>query len=489
MSDANYDCCIIGAGVIGCAIARQLAQYQLKTLVIERDADVCSGTSKANSGIIHAGYDATPGSLKAKLNVAGNPLFDRVCADLKVPYGRLGTFVVAITDEGISDLQKLKQKGTKNGVPKLEVITDRTRIKKMEPRLTDKATGVLFAPTGGIVSPYDLTIGLAENANVNGVEFLFNSEVTSIQIKENYKEVQTSTITVRSKIIINAAGVYADKISAMVGLDYFSIHPRRGQYILLDKKTVELNHVLFPLPTKVSKGIVVSPTTEKHVYLGPNAQDLADKEDKSTTTEGLLEIIEGGRKLIPDLPLQQAIVTYAGLRAVSNTDDFIIEPTKINGFINVAGIQSPGLSSCLAIAEYVVQILKKLGLKLVSNPKFNPIREKPPRFAVLSNEERHQLIQEIPEYGNILCRCEHVSEAEIKAAIHRPLGAKTLDGVKFRTRAQMGRCHGGFCTSRLLKLLADELNCPVEELSKRGPKTELIIGKTKDLRGAKTETN
>ena len=482
MNQAIFDCVIIGAGVVGCAIARQLAQYQLKTIVIERGVDVCSGTSKANSGIIHAGYDATPGSLKAKLNVSGNPFFDRACADLKVPYARLGTFVVAVTDEGISDLEKLKQKGIKNGVPKLEVISDRNRIKKMEPKLTDKATGVLFAPTGGIVSPYDLTIGLAENANVNGVEFLFNSEVTNINIKENYKELQTSTKSIRAKVIINAAGVYADKISAMIGLDYFSIHPRRGQYVLLDKKMVDLNHVLFPLPTKVSKGIVVSPTTEKHVYLGPNAQDIPDKEDKSTTTEGLLEIIEGGRKLIPDLPLQQAIVTYAGLRAVSNTDDFIIEPTKVNGFINVAGIQSPGLSSCLAIAEYVVQILKQIGIKLVPNPKFNPIREKPPRFAVLSNDARQELIQKIPEYGNIICRCEHISEAEVKAAIHRPLGAKTLDGVKFRTRAQMGRCHGGFCTSRLLKILTEELKCPIEEITKRGPKTELIIGKTKDLR-------
>jgi glycerol-3-phosphate dehydrogenase len=482
MSQMIFDCCIIGAGVVGCAIARQLAQYQLKTIVIERGADVCSGTSKANSGIIHAGYDATPGSLKAKLNVAGNPLFDRACTDLKVPYARLGTFVVAVTDEGINDLEKLKQKGIKNGVPKLEVISDRNRIKKMEPKLTDTATGVLFAPTGGIVSPYDLTIGLAENANVNDVEFLLNSEVISIDIKENYKELTTSTKKIQTKIIINVAGVYADKISAMVGLDYFTIHPRRGQYVLLDKKTVELNYVLFPLPTKVSKGIVVAPTTEKHVYLGPNAQDITDKEDKSTTTEGLLEIIDGGRKLIPDLPLQQAIVTYAGLRAVSNTDDFIIEPTKVEGFINVAGIQSPGLSSCLAIAEYVVQILKQIGVKLIPNPKFNPIREKPPRFAVLSNEARQKLIERIPDYGNIICRCEYVSEAEVKAAIHRPLGATTLDGVKFRTRAQMGRCHGGFCTSRILKILAEELECPMEKITKRGPKTELVIGKTKDLR-------
>jgi len=489
MSNPIYDCCIIGAGVIGCAIARQLAYYQIKTVVIEKGADVCSGTSKANSGIIHAGYDATSGSLKAKLNVAGNPLFDRVCAELKVPYARLGTFVVAITDEEINDLEKLKQKGIKNKVPKLEIITDRARIKKMEPKLTDKATGVLFAPTGGIISPYDLTIGLAENANINGIEFLFNSEVINIQVKENYKELKTSTKNIRTRIIINAAGVYADKISAMVGLDYFNIHPRKGQYILLDKNTVELNHVLFPLPTKISKGIVVSPTTEKHVYLGPNAQDILNKEDKSTTTEGLLEIIEGGRRLIPDLPIQQAITTYAGLRAVSNTDDFIIEPTKIDGFINVAGIQSPGLSSCLAIAEYVVGILKKIGIKLVPNPKFKLNREISLRFAVLSHEEQHHLIQKIPEYGNILCRCEHISEAEIKAAIHRPLGAKTLDGVKYRTRAQMGRCHGGFCTSRILNLLAEELNCPVEELSKRGPGSELIIGKTKDLRGAKIEIN
>ncbi|NVM31794.1 MAG: NAD(P)/FAD-dependent oxidoreductase [Candidatus Helarchaeota archaeon] len=489
MNDEKFDCCVIGAGVIGCAIARQLAQFQLRTIVVEKGADVCSGTSKANSGIVHAGYAAKPKTLKAKFNAAGNPLFDRVCQDLKVPFARIGTFVVAITDEGINILEELYQRGQTNKIPALQIINDNKRIKKMEPSLTDKVTGILYAPTGAIVSPYDLTIGLAENACINGVQFLFNSEVTGMEIKETYKVVQTISEEIKARTIINAAGVHADQISRMAGLEYFTITPRKGEYILLDKYSIELNHVLFPIPTPVSKGIVVSPTLEHHVFLGPNAQNIVEKEDKSTTTEGLIEIIEGGRKLLPDLPINQAIVTYAGLRAVSNTNDFIIEPTKIDGFVNVAGIQSPGLTASLAIAEHVIEILKEIGVELTPNPNFNPIRKIPPRFAVLSDEERSQLISEDPDYGTIVCRCEHVTKAGVKAAIHRPLGATTLDGVKFRTRAQMGRCHGGFCTNRILDILAEELKLPVEQIRKKGPQSELIIGKTKDLRGVTTEGN
>ncbi|MHA1321372.1 MAG: NAD(P)/FAD-dependent oxidoreductase [Candidatus Helarchaeota archaeon] len=484
MNNEIYDCCVIGAGVIGCAIARELARFQLQTIVLEKGADVCQGTSKANSGIVHAGYAAKPGTLKAKFNVASNPLFDQVCRDLQVPFERIGTFVVAITDDGLETLEELYQRGHKNGVSQLEIITDQNRIKQMEPQLTDAVTGVLFAPTGGIVSPYNLTIGLAENAFVNGVEFLFNAQVLEIEVKEGYKLLKTTSKPIKSRIVINAAGVYADEISHMVGLDYFSINPRKGEYILLDKRCIELNHVLFPIPTPISKGIVVSPTYEKHIFLGPNAQETHDKEDKSTTTEGLLEIIEGGRKLLPKLPINRAIVTYAGLRAVSNTNDFIIEPTKVDGFINVAGIQSPGLSASLAIAKYVIELLPPLGIDLQPNENFNPLREVPPRFALLSDEERHQLIAKNPEYGNIICRCEHVSEAEVKAAIHRPLGATTLDGVKFRTRLGMGRCHGGFCTNRVLKILAEELHRPIETITKKGPSSELVIGHTKDLWGS-----
>ncbi|MHA1278932.1 MAG: NAD(P)/FAD-dependent oxidoreductase [Candidatus Helarchaeota archaeon] len=487
MHDTIFDCCIIGAGVIGCAIARQLARYQIKSIVLEKGADVCSGTSKANSGIIHAGYDAKPGTQKAKFNVAGNPLFDQVCQELKVPFERIGTFVVAITENGLKVLDELYDRGQKNNVPNLQVITDRNKIKEMEPSLTDEVTGILYAPTGGIVSPYDLTIGLAENAFINGVQFSFNSEVLSIDIQEKYKEVHTTSGKIRANYVINAAGVYADEISKMVDLDYFSIKPRKGEYILLDKKCIPLYHVLFPTPTPISKGIVVSPTYEKHIFLGPNAQDIEDKQDKSTSTEGLLEIIKGGRKLIPRIPINRSIVTYAGIRAVSDNNDFIIEPTKVEGFINVAGIQSPGLTSSLAIAEHVMTILTQIGVELIPNPDFNPLREVPSRFATLSDKERDALILQNPEYGHIICRCEYVTEAEVKAAIHRPLGATTLDGVKYRTRAQMGRCHGGFCTNRILDILSEELNRPIEQVSKKGPHSELIICRTKDLRRIASE--
>ncbi len=482
MSDPIYDCCIIGAGVIGCAIARELSQYDLKTIVVEKGADVCSGTSKANSGIVHAGYGAKPGSFKAKYNVASNPLFDQVCADLKVPFARLGTLVVAVSDEQIDDLEKLYEQGQKNGVPNLDIVQDQKLIKKLEPNLGNKVTGVLHAPTGGIVSPYELSIGLGENANYNMVDFRFNSEVTAIDVRENYKLIETISGTIRAYNIINAAGVYSDKISQMVGLNYFKITPRKGEYVLIDKNIVKLSKVLFPVPTPVSKGIVVSPTMHGHLFLGPNAQDTDERDDLSTTTEGILEIIEGGKILIPNLPLNQSIVTYAGLRAVADTNDFIIESTKVDGFVNVAGIQSPGLTASLAIAKRVVEILEEIGLNLKPNPEFSPIRTIPPRFAALSNKEREKLIENNPDWGTIICRCEHVTKAEVRASIDRPLGAKTLDGVKFRTRAQMGRCHGGFCTSRLLHILSEELQIPIEKVTKRGPDTELIIGKTKDLR-------
>ncbi|MHA1385281.1 MAG: NAD(P)/FAD-dependent oxidoreductase [Candidatus Helarchaeota archaeon] len=474
----KWDVVVIGAGVIGCTIARNLSKYSLKSLVIEKDADVCCGTSKANSGIVHGGYDAKPGTLKAKFNVAGNPLFDQICNDLKVPFRRCGSFVVSTDDSGIERLEKLYERGVQNGV-KTEIITDKKKIKEMEPSLTENANGVLFSPTAGIVSPYDLTIASAENANINGVEFKFNSEVKDIKIKESKKIILTDKEQIETDYIINAAGVYADKISKMVGLDYFEIVPRRGEYVLFDKETIPLNRPLFPLPTKESKGILAAPTLHGHVFFGPNAINIEEKEDISTTAEGLEEIISGGLKLLPSINLRNIITNFAGLRAVSDNNDFIIEETKIKGFINVAGIQSPGLASSLAIANEVIEILKNSGLKLPENKSFNPIREKPVAIHTLSHEEKDALIKKDDRYGKIVCRCEHVSEGEVIDAIHRPIGAKTLDGIKFRTRAGMGRCQAGFCTARTVKILSDELKIAIEQVSKSGPGSELFISRTK----------
>lgn len=474
----KWDIVIIGAGVTGCAIARELSKYTVKTLVVEKAADICSGTSKANSGIVHAGYDAPPGSLKAKLNVLANPLFDDVCSELNVEFRRCGTFVVSTTDEGIEQLEELQSTGEKNGV-ETEIIIDKKRIKKMEPNITDEVKGVLYAKTGGIASPYGLTIALAENANSNGVKFLFNAEVKDININKSNKTISTEREDIKTDYIINAAGVYADEISQMVGLDYFKITPRIGEYILFDKETLQLNHPLFPLPTKKGKGILAAPTLHGHIFFGPNAVDLDDKENYSTSTEGLDEVISSGLKLVPKIDLRRIITNFAGLRAVSDRNDFIIEETKIQGFINVAGIQSPGLTASLGISGYVIDILKDSGLELSEKESFQPYREKPVHFATLSNEEKHSLIEKDTNFGNIVCRCEHVTEAEVMDAIKRPVGATTLDGIKFRTRAGMGRCQAGFCTARTIKILSRELNIPVEEVSKKGPGSELFKSKTK----------
>ena len=474
----KWDIIIIGAGVIGCSIARNISKYSINTLVIEKSSDVCSGTSKGNSGIVHSGYGAEPGTLKAKFNIISNPLFDQVCKDLNVEFRRCGTFVVSTKDSGIKQLEELQLSGEKNKV-KTELILNKKKIKEMEPNLTDEANGVLFATTGGIVSPYGLTIAMAENANMNGVEFRFNSEVNDIKVKESSKTVITKKGNFQTDYIINAAGVYADKISEIVGLDYFKITPRRGEYVLFDKETLKLNRPLFPLPTKISKGILAAPTLHKHIFFGPNAIELDDKENTSTTTEGLKEVIAGGLKLLPKINLRKIITNFAGLRAVSNTNDFIIEETKIKGFINVAGIQSPGLTASLGIADYVVDILKDSGLEMSKKESFNPYRERPIRITNLPNEKRHEFIKKDPNYGNIVCRCEHVSEAEVIDAIKRPVGATDLDGIKFRTRAGMGRCQAGFCTARTVKILSDELDIPIEKVSKMGPGSELFVSKTK----------
>ncbi|MHA1215395.1 MAG: NAD(P)/FAD-dependent oxidoreductase [Candidatus Hodarchaeales archaeon] len=481
-----YDVVIIGSGVTGTSIARELSRFQLKVLVLEKEADICFGTTKANSGVVHAGYAASPGTLKAKFNLLGNPMYTELCEELVVPFKRNGTFVVALEDDDINQLEELQQKGTKNGV-KTEIITDREKIFEYEPNLSPKAKAMLYAPTGGIVSPYELTIALAENAFTNGVDFNFNSEVKNIEVHEDYFLINTQQGQVKAHIIVNAAGLFADKIAGMVGLNDFTIHPRRGEYVLFEKDCIEINHVLFPLPTPTSKGILASPTIHGHPFLGPNALDIEDKEAKDTTSQGLNEIINGGLRLIPKLPLNKSITTFAGLRAVSSTNDFIIGESTVENFINAAGIQSPGLTAAPAIGKHIAGLVaEKLDAK--SNTKFNPIREKPPvQFHQLSEAEQDKLIQQDPNYAHIICRCELVTKAEILDAIRRPLGARTLDGIKFRTRARMGRCQGSFCTFRIMKILEEELCLKAEEITKKGGNSFMVIGHTKDLRLGRVE--
>ena len=476
-----YDIIIIGAGVTGCCIARTLSKYDLNICVLEKEAEISSGTTKANSGVVHAGYAAHRQYLKRNLCIKGNELYTQAAEELNFPFKRIGSFVVALEDDQIKGLEEERKKGTEDGIPGLELILDKNRIKEMEPNLTEDVVGVLHAPSAGLVSPYELTFALADNAAANGVKFFRNHEVVKIKHQDYVFNVRTYQGEFQTKNLINAAGLYASTISRMLGLDYFSITPRKGEYILFDRNAIQLNKILFPIPTKISKGILVCPTLHGNTFAGPNAQNLNDREDNSTTTAGLKEILDGGRKLVPNLPLRSVIRNFAGLRAVPDTYDFVITNTDVYGFINVAGILSPGLTATFAIAEKVVEFLELLGVNLTLKEDYNPLRPKPERFKDFKKPELDKKIQEDPRWGRIICRCETIPEKEIINAIHAPVGANTVDGVKFRCRPGMGRCQGGFCRPRVIEILSKELNLPYVDITKRGEDTNILVGRTKDL--------
>jgi glycerol-3-phosphate dehydrogenase len=478
-----YDIIIIGAGVTGCTIARALSKYDLKICVLEKEADVASGTTKANSGVVHAGYASPREYIKRNLCIRGNYLYTQAQKELNFPFKRIGSFVVAVEDSQIKELEEERKFGTEDGVPGLELILDKKKIKEMEPNLTDDVVGVLHAPSGGIVSPYEMTIALAENAAMNGVKFFLNQQVKKITHSDNIFTIKTSSSEFEGSNVINAAGLHASKISKLVGLDYFDIMPRKGEYILFDRNALHLNKVLFPMPTKVSKGILVCPTVHDNTFAGPNAQNISDKKDLSTTTAGLKEVLDGAAQLIPKLPVRSSIRNFSGLRAVpTGRYDFIIDNTDIYGFINVAGILSPGLSSCYAIAEKVLDFLELLGVIFKEKDDYNPYRLKPERFLDFSREELDKKIKEDPKWARIICRCETISEKEILNAIHAPVGATTVDGVKFRCRPGMGRCQGGFCRPRVIEILSRELNQSYNEVTKRGEDTNFLLCRTKDFR-------
>ena len=476
-----YDIAIIGGGVIGCCIARTLSKYDLKICLLEKEADLASGTTKANSGVIHAGYAAPREYVRRNLCIQGNKLYTQAAEELNFPFQRIGSFVVALEENQIKNLEEERKRGIEDGVPGLELILDKEKIKYMEPNITDEVVGVLHAPSAGIVSPYEMTFALADNAAINGVKFFRNQKVSKIRHTDYTFTIKTKTDEFKTSNIINCAGVYAAKISKMVGLDYFEIMPRKGEYILFDRNAMHLNKILFPIPTKVSKGILVCPTIHGNTFVGPNAQNITDKKDISTTEAGLKEIIEGGRKIVPNLPLRASIRNFAGLRAVPSTYDFIIDNTDIYGFINVAGILSPGLTSCYAIAERVLEFLELLGVQLNVKENYNPRRPKPERFKDFSKDELDKKVKKDPTWGRIICRCETIPEKEILNAIHSPVGATTVDGVKFRCRPGMGRCQGGFCRPRVMEILSRELKVPFEEVTKRGEDTNFLVAKTKDI--------
>lgn len=462
------DIVIIGAGVIGCAIARELSRYDLDICVVEKESDVCEGTSKANSAIVHGGFDAHPGTLKAKMNVLGTSMMEEMAKILDFEFVRNGSMVVCHSEEEFKELERLQSWGVQNGVKGM-MILDRNQALAMEPHLADSVYAVLYIPSSGIVCPFGMTIAYAENAFTNGVEFLFSTEVKEILKLEDGYQLLTNKGSVETRHVINAAGVYADSIHNMVSEKKIHITPRRGQYCLLDKSEGDfVKHTIFQLPSEKGKGILVTPTVHGNLLLGPTAEDMEDKEATMTTAEGLQNVIQTSAKSVKNIAYRQVITSFSGLRAHEEGGDFIIgEVEDAAGFFDVAGIESPGLSSAPAIGVYVRDLIGDR-LHPVLKDNFIERRIGIQRFADQTKEKQAQMIQENPSYGKVVCRCEKVTEGEILDAIHRPLGAKTLDGIKRRTRAGMGRCQAGFCMPKTMELLAQELGVELKDIRKTG---------------------
>lgn len=477
MNNTVYDVAIIGAGVTGSAIARELARYQAKICVLEKGEDVCTGTSKANSAIVHGGFDAVTGSLKAKMNVRGNAMMTQLSEELDIPFKRNGALVLCFDEADKPGLQELYDRGVANGVEDLEILTYE-QAKAMEPNLSANVCAALYCPSSGIVCPFELTLGLAENAADNGVEFLFESGVTAITKEEDGYKLETEKGEIKAKAVVNAAGIYADTIHDMVLPHVFTILPRSGEYCLCDKTAGgHVSKTIFQMPSKLGKGILVTPTVHGNLLLGPTASDIEDREFTATTREGLDFVLEKAALSVDNIPTRQIITSFSGLRAHDDHGDFILEESA-PGFFDAAGIESPGLTSAPAIGRYMAEMVAA-SMKLEKKEAFNPVRHGVIKLNELSAEERAEKIRENPLYGNIICRCETISEGEIVNAIHRTLGATTLDGVKRRTRAGMGRCQSGFCSPKVMDILARELNIPLTEVRKNGKGSEIVFGKTK----------
>ena len=471
-----FDVTVIGAGSSGCAVARELSRFDISLCVVDKESDVCEGTTKANSAIVHAGFDALPGTLKAKLNVRGSKLMPGLSKLLDFDYKRNGALVLCFDKEQIPGLEELALRGAENGVEGVRVISG-YEARQMEPALTDEVVAALYAPTSGIVCPFGMTIAFAENAAANGAEFRLSTAVTGIDKADGGYVIHTDKGNIETRIVINAAGVYADKLHAMVSAVPMTITPRRGEYMLLDREAGGLvSHTVFQQPTKMGKGILVTPTVHGNLLLGPTAEDIDDKENTATTRAGLAEVRAKASLSVKGIPFGKVITGFTGLRAVGDTHDFIIgECEDAKGFIDVAGIESPGLTSAPAIGEYVRDIVASL-LPLKEKANYIAERKGITRFASLSDEEKNELIRREPAYGTVVCRCETVTAGEILEAINRPLGATTLDGVKRRTRAGMGRCQAGFCSPVTISLIADKLGLGLLDVRKNGSYTDKESG-------------
>ncbi len=490
MSD-TYDVIIIGGGVVGSMTARFLSRYQLKILLIEKESDVGMGASAANSAIVHAGYDPEPGTLKAELNVLGNPMWDALSGELGFAFERRGDYVVAVGEEELPALHKLLEQGIRNRVPGLHLVSAE-EMRRREPVISPNVSGALWAPTGGLCDPFAVTVAAIENAIQNGVTVLLDTAFEDFIIENGFiSGVRTSRGDFACRWAVNAAGINADEVMHKAGVrPEFKITPRRGEYCVLDRAEVTINNVLFPTPTDKGKGILVTATLHGNTILGPNAEVIEDKEAREVTPGGLQEIWQGARKLVPTLQPKHTIAVFAGLRAMGNAPcqtprvkhnhDFVVEiPAEVRGLVNLGGIESPGFTAAPAIALRVIELIKDAGEKLEEKPDWNPIRPPRPRFRNLSLEEQLKLVQTNPAYGRIICRCENVTEAEILQEIHAPLPASTYDAIKRRTWLGTGRCLGSFDMPRVVEILARELEISPFEVSKKGPGSEFLLRTTK----------
>ena len=472
-----FDFVVIGAGVVGGLVARELTKYNLSVCILEKESDVAMGATRANSAIVHAGYDAKEGTLKALLNVRGSRMMEGVCSELGVKYKRNGSLVVGFNDEDKQTLLSLIERGRKNGVEGLSFV-ERDELIKLEPNIGKDVTSALRAETGAIVCPYELCMAAVGNAMDNGAELKLNFKVEKIEKSGDVYRISSKNETVDAKAVINCAGIFSDEIARLVGDDTFSTRPRRGEYMLLDKECGELvSHTIFRCPSKMGKGVLVTPTVDGNLLIGPTAEDIDDKYDTSTTSEGLRRVGALAGEQVDGINLGKVITSFTGLRATGSTGDFIIN-SPCDGFINCAGIESPGLSSAPAIAEYVVEMLKERGLELSENDSFNGRRRPLHYFRELGIDEKNEIIRNNPDYAHVVCRCETVTAGEIIEAIRTNPRPTSIDGIKRRTRASMGRCQGGFCTPYMVELLAREMGVPVTEITKSGGESFVNVGKT-----------
>lgn len=476
----QYDIAIIGGGITGCMTAYKLSRRRLSVAVCEAGGDVASGCTRANSAIIHAGYDPLPSTLKAELNVKGCAEMPVLCRNLNVKFKQTGSLVAAFSEQEMDTVKALFERGKNNGVSGLEII-GAEKLREMEPNIAENALGALWAPTAGIVCPYGLCIAVAETAAVNGVDFLFDYKVDRIvREKDVFCLASSGGKTIYARYIVNAAGAYADEIAAIAGEKDFpaAITPRRGEYMLMDKSEGgAANRPIFTVPSKAGKGILITPTADGNLIIGPNAHAVPSPLDTGTTAEGMAEIQRSASKIVKKLNTRAVITSFAGVRPTPACDDFYIKPSEqIEGLLHIAGIESPGLASSPAVGEYAVELLGQMGIKLEEKAGFTDARPEQIRFSELDDDQKRELVKNNPAYGRIICRCEGITEGEILDAIRRPLGAKSLDAVKRRTRAGMGRCQGGFCSPRVTAILARELNVEMDAVTKNGGESYILTG-------------